>query len=197
MILALGIFIVMKTWSDGRKLFGKKLAKYRIDQELFVPSIIDNPPTRVLGTAIFLSGDPKGLPKALLHNLKHNKVLHELTFFLSVQTTDEPYVDEAKRLSIKSYGMGVWQVIMYFGFSETPDVLKTLARVEIPGFKNDPMTITYFLGRDAIAIGHARNGMARWRKKIFIFMFNNALSPTEFFRIPADSVIEIGAKMEL
>ena len=194
---AIALFILMTTWVDGRKLFGKKLAKFRISPDDFVPSIVAHPPVRVPGVAIFLSGDPKGLPKALLHNIKHNKILHEMTILLSVQTTDEPYVDDAKRSTFKSYGIGMWQVIMHFGFSETPDLTKALNRLELPGFVYDPMRTSFFLGRDAIEIGSSRNGMGKWRKRLFTFMFNNARSPTDFFCIPPECVVEIGAKMEL
>ena len=194
---ALVIFVLMKTWVDGRKISSSKLEKYRISPELFIPSLIAHPPTRVKGIAVFLSGDPTGLPKALMHNIKHNKILHEMTILLSVQTTDEPYVDEAERIRFQPYGIGIWQAIVSFGFSETPDLARALNGLEIPGFTNDPLKVTYFLGRDAIVIGPGHGGMARWRKRLFGFMFKNAVSPTDFFRIPHDRVVEIGAKMEV
>ncbi len=195
--IALALFLFMKTWVDGRKLFGKKMEKFRISPALMVPGLVAHPPLRVPGTAVFLSGDPKGMPKALLHNLKHNKVLHETTILLSVLTTDEPYVDDARRFTFDSYGIGIWQATVAFGFSETPDVPKALDKLGIPGFDNDPMKLTYFMGRDTIALNPALRGMAWWRKRLFVFMFNNAVSPTDFFRIPPDRVVEIGSKMEL
>ncbi|HNY16682.1 MAG TPA: potassium transporter Kup [Treponemataceae bacterium] len=195
--LALGMFLLMKTWVDGRRLFGKKMEKFRISPALFIPGLTAHPPLRVPGTAIFLSGDPKGMPKALLHNLKHNKVLHDTTILLSVVTTDEPRVDEAMRFTFEPYGIGIWQATAFFGFSETPDLAKALDHLSIPGFENDPMKITYFLGRDTIALNPALRGMSHWRKLLFVFMFNNAVSPTDFFRIPPDRVVEIGGKMEL
>jgi KUP system potassium uptake protein len=196
-VLACVMFLFMKTWVDGRRLFGAKLSKFRISPALFIPGLVAHPPFRVPGTALFLSADPKGMPKALLHNLKHNKVLHEMTILLSVQTTDEPYVDAVNRFAFEQYGIGIWQASMFYGFSETPDISKALDGLSIPGFVNDPMKITYFLGRDAIAPNPALKGMALWRKRLFVFMFNNAVSPTDFFRIPADRVVEIGAKMEM
>lgn len=195
--LAVFMFVLMKTWVDGRKLFGKKMEKFRISPALFIPGLIAHPPMRVPGTAVFLSGDPKGMPKALLHNLKHNKVLHETTILLSVLTTDEPYVEESKRFTFEPYGIGIWQASVSFGFSETPDITKALDHLEIPGFDNNQMKMTYFLGRDTIALNPALKGMFRWRKRLFVFMFNNAVSPTDFFRIPPDRVVEIGGKMEL
>jgi KUP system potassium uptake protein len=191
------IFLLMKTWSDGRKLFSKKIQAYRLSPELFASSIALDPPARVPGTAVFLTVDPKGIPKALLHNLKHNQVLHERTIILSVQTQDEPYVDEARRAEIISHEGGIWHVILRFGFSETPDVPRAVAALEIPGFVPDPMRITYFLGREAIVVSRERGGMMKWRKRLFTFLFNNAVSPTDFFRLPPDRVVEIGAKTEL
>jgi KUP system potassium uptake protein len=194
---AAGLFLVMKTWTDGRKLFSKKIQAYRLSPELFASSIALDPPVRVAGTAIFLTVDPKGVPKALLHNLKHNRVLHERTVVLSVQTQDEPYVDEAKRADIIGHEGGIWHVLLHFGFSETPDVPKAISKLKIPGFVPDPMQITYFLGREAIVVGRERKGMLKWRKLLFTFLFNNAVSPTDFFRLPPDRVVEIGAKTEL
>jgi KUP system potassium uptake protein len=194
---AICLFTLMKTWTDGRKLFSTKLEIYRLSPQLFASSIALDPPVRVPGTAIFLTVDPKGVPKALLHNLKHNRVLHERTVVLSVQTRDEPYVDETKRADIIGHEGGIWHVVLHFGFSETPDVPTAIAALKLPGFIADPMKITYFLGREAIAVGRSRGGMMKWRKRLFTFLFNNAVSPTEFFRIPPDRVVEIGAKTEL
>jgi KUP system potassium uptake protein len=193
---ATALFIVMKTWMDGRKLFGKKIESFRMAPEVFASSIALDPPAKVAGTAIFLTADPKGIPKALLHNLKHNKVLHEATVVLSVQTVDEPRVDEHERSTVVGHEGGIWHVILRFGYSETPDVPKAMDAVSIPGFSNDRMKTTYFLGRETIVVGSER-GMARWRKKLFAFLFDNAVSPTDFFRLPPDRVVEIGSQTVL
>jgi len=196
-IIAAAMFLITKTWTDGRKLFSRKIQVYRLTPELFASSIALDPPVRVPGTAVFLTADPKGVPKALLHNLKHNRVLHERTIVLSVQTTDEPYVDESERISIMGHQGGIWHVLLNFGFSETPDVPRAMQDVKIPGFVPDPMKTTYFLGREALVVSRDRGGMAMWRKRLFAFLFNNAISPTDFFRLPPDRVVEIGAKTEL
>lgn len=196
-LLACGIFFLMKTWVDGSDLFRKKLQIFRLDLGDFAEIINKSPPTRVKGTAIFFSANPNGLPKALLHNLKHNRVLHELTIILSVQTAEEPYVAEDSRISVQDHPGGIYHVVMRFGFSETPDVPKALDALKIRGFRNDPMQITYFLGREAVAIGPKSGELARWRKFFFIFLFKNAESPTDYFRLPADRVVEIGSKTEL
>jgi len=195
--LAFTIFFVMKTWVDGNNLFRKKLQGFRLDIADFAAMIVKAPPVRVKGTAIFLSANPKSVPKALLHNMKHNKVLHEVTILLSVQTVDEPFVAPEDRLTVVEYPGGLHQVLLHFGFSETPDVPKELEQLELQGFDHDPMKTTYFLGREAIAVGPKREGMARWRRVLFIFLFKNAESPTDYFRLPADRVVEIGAKTEL
>jgi KUP system potassium uptake protein len=195
--IAFVFFVIMKTWTDGRKLFGKRMLAYRLSPELFASSIALDPPARVPGTAVFLTADPKGVPKALLHNLKHNRVLHERTIVLSVQTTDEPYVPEASRASIVGHEGGIWHVLLNFGFSETPDVPKAMGAFVIPGYVPDPMKTTYFLGREALVISRERGGMMKWRKRLYAFLFNNAVSPTDFFRLPPDRVVEIGAKTEL
>jgi KUP system potassium uptake protein len=193
---ATALFILMKTWMDGRKLFGKKIDSFRMAPEIFAASIAVDPPAKVAGTAVFLTADPKGIPKALLHNLKHNKVLHEATVVLSVQTVDEPRVDEHERSTVVGHEGGIWHVVLRFGYSETPDVPKAMDAVSIPGFSNDRMKTTYFLGRETIVVG-ADRGMARWRKKLFAFLFDNAVSPTDFFRLPPDRVVEIGSQTVL
>ena len=196
-VMAASLFLVMKTWIDGRKLFGRRMQAYRLTPELFAASIAIDPPARVPGTAIFLTADPNGVPKALLHNLKHNRVLHERTIVLSVQTTDEPTAAPAGRASIVGHEGGIWHVLLNFGFSETPDVPAAMAGLSIPGFSPDPMKTTYFLGREALVISRERGGMMMWRKRLYAFLFNNAISPTDFFRLPPDRVVEIGAKTEL
>lgn len=196
-ILALVMLFMMKTWVDGTELFRKKLQAFRFDTVDFAKLIAQAPPSRVKGIAIFLTADPKGLPKALLHNLKHNRVLHELTIIISVQTVDEPFAADDKRLIVEAFPGGVYHVLMYFGFSETPDVPAAIAQLSIPGLDNDGLKITYFLGRETVITGLKRGGMMIWRKKIFAFLFKNSESPADYFRLPADRVVEIGSKTEL
>ena len=195
-VFAVLLFVFMKTWMDGRRLFAAKVQAFRLSPEIFASSIAIAPPHRVSGTAIYLTADPKGVPKALLHNLKHNKVLHDLTIVLSVQTVDEPRVDQASRATVSGPTGGMWYVALNFGFSETPDVPAALAGVAVPGFENDPMKTTYFIGREALVAGK-KGGMTRWRKELFTFLFNNAVSPTQFFRLPPDRVVEIGSQTAL
>ncbi|HTX71456.1 MAG TPA: potassium transporter Kup [Rectinemataceae bacterium] len=191
------IFVLMRTWMDGRALFHAKMSTFRLAPDVFAASVGMNPPVRVPGSAVFLTGDPRGVPKALLHNLKHNRVLHEITIIVSVMTVDLPTVDEDERTIVTGHSEGIWQVVLSYGFSETPDVPTSLAGVKIPGFDPKSMTTTYFVGRESLVLTTARSGMTYWRKRLYGFMFGNALNATDFFRLPPNSVVEIGAQTEL
>jgi KUP system potassium uptake protein len=193
---ALALFTLMKTWIDGRELFGRKVETFRIDLDSFAESIEAVPPLRVEGMAVFLTASPKGVPKALLHNLKHNKALHETTIVLSIQTVDEPAVADSARASVRDLGAGLWFLVLRFGFSETPDVPRALSSVSIPGLEVDWSRVTYFIGRESIIVGK-RGGMMAWRKWLFSFLFGNAVSPTDFFRLPPDNIVALGSQTEL
>jgi KUP system potassium uptake protein len=196
--IAAAIFLLMKTWVDGNALFRAKLQIFRLTPADFAGLIEKSSPARVQGTAIFLTADPQGLPKALLHNLKHNRVLHENTIILSVQTVDEPFVQSEYRLSSEMYPGGITHVVLHYGFSETPDVPAALLDLDLPGYDHDPMKTTYFLGREAIAVRPGKPGeMALWRKRLYLFLFRNAISPTDYFNLPAERVIDIGSKTDL
>jgi KUP system potassium uptake protein len=197
-LLALSIFFLMTTWVKGNALFRKKLQIFRVTPADFASLIKKNPPVRVKGTAIFLTANPTGIPKALLHNLKHNKVLHETTIILSVQTIEEPHVQDENRITVAQHEAGISHVILNFGFSESPDVPAALANLQIKGFDHDPLKTTYFVGREAIVIGPKKvNEMGQLRKHVYLFLFKNAESPTDFFHLPADRVVELGSKTEL
>jgi KUP system potassium uptake protein len=148
-------------------------------------------------TAVFLAGNPRGVPTALLHNLKHNRVLHELTLIVSVQTLEQPRVPEDQRAEVKDWGQGIWTVILNFGFSELPDVPQTLTALQVPGLVFNPHQTTYFLGRESLVVTSRKRQMSLWRKKLFWFMSHNALAATTFFRLPVNQVVEISAQTEL
>jgi KUP system potassium uptake protein len=194
---AIAIFVLMRTWMDGRALFHEKMSSFRLAPDVFAASIAMNPPLRVPGTAVFMTGDPRGVPKALLHNLKHNRILHELTIIASVRNVDLPSVDAQERAVVSGHADGIWQVILSYGFSETPDVPAALAHVKIPGFSPQSMATTYFVGREALIVTPKKSSMSYWRRRLFGFMFGNALNATDFFRLPPNSVVEIGAQTEL
>ncbi|MEI6874197.1 MAG: KUP/HAK/KT family potassium transporter, partial [Spirochaetota bacterium] len=149
------------------------------------------------GTAVFLTADPTGVPKALLHNLKHNRVLHARTILLTVQTLEVPHMDDDERYEIEELDAGIWKVVMHFGFSETPDIPRHLRTVKIAGFSPDAMDTTFFVGREFLVFSAKRGGMPFVIKRLFGLMFGNALNATDFFRLPANRIIELGAQTEL
>jgi len=196
-LLALGIFFLMKTWVEGNALIRGIFSAFRLTPAEFADMIAASPPVRVDGTAFFLTASPTGLPKALLHNLKHNRVLHRTTVILSVQTVEEPFVSGDRRFESDELPGGLHHVILHFGFSEIPDVPKALEELQLAGFDHNELNTTYFLGRETLALGHRKGAMARWRRKLYLFLFKNAESPTDYFRLPAERVVEIGSKTEI
>jgi len=191
------IFILMKTWRDGRAALRQMVEASILSLEDFINGLGDTPPHRVKRTAVFLAGNPRGVPTALLHNLKHNRVLHELTLIVSVQTLEQPRVPEDQRAQVKDWGQGIWTVILNFGFSELPDVPQTLTSLQVPGLTFNPHQTTYFLGRESLVVTNRKKSMSPWRKKLFWFMSHNALAATTFFRLPVNQVVEISAQTEL
>ncbi len=191
------IFTLIKTWMDGKRLFGEKMRNYRLSPEVFASSIGLNPPHRVPGTAIFMTADPTGVPKALLHNLKNNKVLHARTILLSVHNLEVPRVEVDERIEVQELDAGIWKIRMSFGFSEIPDVPRQLRNVNIPGFAIDEMDTTWFVGHEYIVFSRKSGKMSWVRKKIFRYMFDHALNATDFFSLPTNRIVELGAKTEL
>jgi KUP system potassium uptake protein len=155
------------------------------------------PPVRVPGTAVFLTSDPGVVPHSLMHNLKHNKVLHERNVFLTVETLSVPYAARDRRLKIESIGEEFYRVIVRYGFMETPDVPLALMRsCDSEGIYFDPMDTTYFVSRETIVAGK-HHGMPIWRDKLFAVMHRNAAPATGFFRIPGNRLVELGAQVEI
>ena len=196
-LCALVIFVFMKTWRDGRAALRQMVEASILSLEDFTNGLGPNPPHRVKRTAVFLAGNPRGVPTALLHNLKHNRVLHELTLIVSVQTLEQPRVPEEQRAEVKDWGQGIWTIVLNFGFSELPDVPQTLTSLNIPGLAFNPHQTTYFLGRESLVVSSRKRTMMQWRKKLFWFMSHNALAATSFFRLPVNQVVEISAQTEL
>jgi len=196
LVIAVAIYLLMKTWRDGRDVLRKKLDSFPISLDLLVREVGQHSLHRVPGTAVFLSGNPQGVPRSLLHNLKHNKVLHETTVILAVVTKDVPYVLPANRATIRSLGEGLFHIVLDYGFSETPHIPDALAGISQQGIHFDPADTTYFLGREALVITGQR-AFAVWRKHLFYFMSHNALSATRFFHIPTNRVVELGSQIEL
>ena len=190
------IFTLMMTWRKGRELLHQRLQADALNLRDFLESAWRHPPTRVPGTAVFLSGEPGTVPHALLHNLKHNKVLHERNIFVTVRNHEVPWVGLDKRVEAESLGGDCWEVIIHYGFKNEPDVPAALKQLRTQGCSFDAMSTSYFLSRDVI-IPRSNNSMAHWREKLFAQMHKNASRVSDFLRLPSNSVVELGSKIEL
>jgi KUP system potassium uptake protein len=197
--LTLGIFcfVLLMTWYQGRKLLREKAVAEGIPLEAFIQGLLAHPPHRVEGTAVFLTAHVDYVPVAMLHNLKHNRVLHQRVFFLKMSVWDVPYVNDHERITLKDMGDGIYLVRAMYGFKETPDVVKVLTLLEEHHLlKFDLMDTSFFLARDTV-VPSALPGMAIWRERLFAWMFQNAAKPSDFFQIPTNRVVELGAKIEI
>ncbi len=195
LLMGLGIFTLLTTWSKGRALMRQNMAEGTIPFEVFAKSAHSSA-ARVPGTAVFMSSTPHGVPSALLHNIKHNKVLHERVVVLTVAIQDVPYVDEVERCMVKQYGGGFYKVALRFGFLEETDVPAALAKVSVCGEPFEMMKTSFFLSRQTL-ISAAKPGMALWRERLFAWMLRNAASAMEFFRLPSNRVVELGSQVEI
>ncbi len=196
LVIGGGIFLLMLTWSDGRRLLNNSLKAESFSLVDFLDAIFVAPPVRVEGTAVFLTAEPGNVPNALLHNLKHNKVLHRQNLFVTVRSQEVPWIGMNKRLEIEPLGHDCWQVIVNYGFKNDPDLPKALESLKGHGAELDPMTTSYFLSRD-IVIPTIGGGMATWREKLFAQMHLNASAAAEFLKLPNNSVVELGSKIEI
>jgi KUP system potassium uptake protein len=196
-LLGVVVFVLLRTWRRGRQLLQAEIRKEGIRVDVFLPSLMLSPPARVPGTAVFLSPQQDVVPKALLHNLKHNKILHVRNVFLTVETLAIPFVPLQQRLRINTIGEDFYQARVRFGFMETPDVPLALMRsCDNDGLYFDPMDTTYFASRETIVAG-PRRGMPIWRDQVFAFLHRNAAPATAFFRIPSTQLVELGAPVEI
>ena len=190
------VFTLMMTWKQGRALMAKAQQAEAIELNSFLEAVFMDPPTRVIGTAVFLTADTGTVPNALLHNLKHNKVLHEQNLFVSVRSHEVPWIGLDKRLEVQALGHDCWQVVMHYGFKNDMDVPKALELMRGRGCELDPMMTSYFLSRDLV-VPTLGEGMALWREKLFAQMHHNAGAAAEFLNLPANAVIELGSKLEI
>jgi KUP system potassium uptake protein len=190
------IFLLMTTWHDGRRLLNESLKSDALDLPGFLDAVFVSPPARVQGTAVFLTAQPGIVPNALLHNLKHNKVLHEHNLFVTVRNHPVPWIGLAERLAIEPLGHDAWQVIVNYGFKNDPDLPKALEQLKGRGVALDPMSTSYFLSRD-IVIPSTGGGMPQWREKLFASMHHNASAAAEFLNLPNNAVVELGSKIQI
>ncbi|MDQ6916450.1 MAG: potassium transporter Kup, partial [Pseudomonadota bacterium] len=190
------VFTLLTTWKRGRSILHDRLSKETMPLDVFIDSIESHPPVRVPGTAVFLTNMPGRVPHALLHNLKHNKVLHERVVLLTVTTRDIPRVALPERLHIEELGCSFQQVEAFFGFKEDPDVPNLLQECGHRGFPFDLMDTSFFVSRETL-IATVAPGMALWRERLFVSMSKNATKASEFFNVPTNRVVELGTQVEL
>ena len=197
LLLAVIVYTLLLTWKRGRAILARRIQEEAPALDAFVAGLASQPVTRVPGTAIFMSGTASKTPPALLHNLEHNKVLHEQVVFVTVKTEPVPNVDEDARLEVEAFGGGLYRAKLHYGFMEEPNIPVALAAASGAALpRMDPQDTTYFLGRETI-ISSSRPGMAEWREKLFALMSRNATTATAYFGIPPDRVVELGEQIEM
>ena len=198
LLLGLVLFTLLRTWRRGRLLLRQRIREHGEQLDEFLPGLMLAPPQRVPGTAVFLTADKGVVPQALLHNLKHNKVLHERNVVLTVATLAVPYAPRERRLEVRGIADGWYRVTLRFGFMETPDVPVALMAScdDDDGLWIDPTDTTYFTSRETVVPG-VRHGMALWREKLFTTMHRNAAPASSYFRIPGDRLVELGTPVEI
>jgi KUP system potassium uptake protein len=190
------MFTLMLTWKQGRALVSERLRSDAIELKSFLEAVFVSPPVRVPGTAVFLAGEPGITPNAMMHNLKHNKVLHAQNLFVHVKHHEVPWIGFDKRVEVQPLGHDCWAVTLNFGFKNEPDVPDALKLLEGRGVHLEEMETSYFLSRDTV-IPTSGQGMARWREKLFAGMHRNAAAAADFLHLPSNRVVELGAKIEI
>jgi KUP system potassium uptake protein len=188
-------FTLLTTWARGRRLMILRMNEETLPIEVFIKSAA-NSATRVSGTAVFMTSATSGVPHALLHNLKHNKVLHERIMLLTVRIEDVPYVTQDKRNTVEDYGQGFFRILLRYGFMEEINVPQALSKIEGCGDACKMMDTSFFLARQTL-ITSSQPGMAVWREKLFAWMLRNAESAMQFFKLPTNRVVELGSQVEI
>jgi KUP system potassium uptake protein len=196
--LAIGavIYFVMVTWNRGRRILVDHLRSAAIPLLPFLESLTAHPPARVAGTSVFLTADPNGVPHALLHNLAHNQVLHERVVFLTVTYVETPWVPADQRISVKPLVDNCYQITVRYGFKDEPNLPYALELCEPYGLVFEPLKTSFFLSRE-IVVPSPGKGMAMWRERVFATMARNASNAAEYFKLPANRVLELGARVEI
>ena len=196
LVIGGAVCTLMLTWKDGRRMLNEKLRVDAIDLPSFLEAVFVTPPVRVEGTAVFMTAETGTVPNALLHNLKHNKVLHQNNLFVTVRNHEVPWIGLDKRLEFESLGHHCWKVVIHYGFKNDPDVPKALQQIKGRGCELDHMTTSYFLSRDTV-VPSMGSGMAQWREKLFAQMHHNASGAADFLKLPNNAVVELGSKIEI
>jgi KUP system potassium uptake protein len=197
LVLGVVVFTMMTTWRRGRELVVREIKQSGLALLPFIENITEHPPIRVPGTAIFLTANQNAVPNAMLHNLKHNKVLHERNLLLTVDMLETPMADPDERILITPMGNDFFGLELRFGFAEDPNIPLALSQCGRQGVSFDMMDTTFFLSRENIVADKRRPGMVLWRDRVFAFMARNAMPATAFFKIPGNRLIELGAQVEI
>ncbi len=196
LLIGAGMFTLMMTWKSGRRLMAERMRDEAIALKDFLESLFLAPPVRVEGTAVFLNAEAGATPFALLHNLKHNKVLHQQNLFVTVRHHEVPWIGFGRRCEVEPLGHGCWQVTLHFGFKNEPDVPEALKLLQGSGVQLDAMDTSYFLSRDTV-VPTFGGGMAMWREKLFASMHRNAAAAADFLRLPTNRIVELGTQVEI
>jgi len=196
LVIGAVLFTLMTTWKKGRQLVAERLTARALPLEDFLARVGEAVPTRVRGTAVFMTAQPRGTPPALAHNLRYNKVLHEHVIRLMVTTEPVPTVPPDESVTVRVLGHGISDVVVRYGFAQDPDVPEALERARRAGLVMDEADTVYFLGRETI-IATDNPGMALWRERLFVVMARNAQRATAYFRLPAERVVELGVQVEI
>jgi KUP system potassium uptake protein len=195
LIVAAISFTILTTWATGRALMRKSLEESSVPLQVFVKSTASA--FRARGTAVFMSSSAEGIPSALLHNLKHNQVVHERVIILTVKIEGVPHIDAGNRIETKEVGSGFYRVILHYGFMEEADIPGDLMRITDAGGPFNMMTTSFFLGRQKLIASKEKPGMALWRERLFGWMLKSSESAMEFFRLPINRVIELGSQVQI
>ncbi len=191
------VFLLMATWRAGREVVRQRLAEDALPLDSLLERLRGGSIQRVPGTAVFLTGNPRGLPPGLLHSLKHYKVLHQRVVLLTVDIEDVPHVPDVERFELKPYSAGFYRLIIHFGFKDEPDIPNALEKKKIPGLPFESMETTYFVSRETLIRSRLAIGLPKWQEPIFIFLSKLSASPSEYFCIPPNRVVELGMQLEI
>ena len=196
LVLGIGVYTVMLTWSRGRELVGDRTQREGLSLSALLESLFQNPPARVEGTAMFLRGERESVPRAFINNLYHNKVVHERNVFITVHVEEKPWVAPSECIELEPLDNGCYKVALRFGFMDEPDIPIAMEGCSKWGLSFDPMTTSWFISRQTV-VPTDKPGMAMWREHLFATMVKNASSTADYFHLPANSVVELGAKVEI
>jgi KUP system potassium uptake protein len=195
-VLGAALFIIMHTWKQGRELLFSRIRQDSLPLKSYIARLPQSRTLRVPGIAIFMTGQSDYVPNALLHNLKHNKVLHQRVLFVTVLNEDVPEIPESERTEVQELAPDIHRVIIRYGFHESPNIPRVLESLREAGVQYQPMQASYFLGRETLVQAVVPK-MSRWRQWLFRVMSRNAVPATEFFRIPSDRVVELGVRVAI